>query len=356
MSLALRHRASLLGAALLLALAAGAALPAPPPLSLEQLYRVQPWRGEPAKEPAFSRSGRYLAYLWNAHGEPGSDLHLHDIKTGKTLRLSSPQIMAGFDSPEELKRFDDKRAQRDREWTEAQAAAEAQQAYLRGERVDLGRWEREALARLREEAAAKWRKDEAQKAADKLEAEAEKRAMAELAARRAGKALSPSAAASASADKPAAAEPQKEDWEWRDELKKQLAKHKLKATDLYPGVTQIVWAHERDELIFQYRGGNCTAGRLANAAPVEPLVQHAARRCVHRGLHAAMTAASSTPDDGRLLRAALRRQAAVQVINRDLIHPDDADRRSTSIVETQPQRGRPLDVADGARAAEPARR
>ena len=323
MSLALRHRASLLGAALLLALAAGAAPPAPPPLSLEQLYRVQPWRGEPAKEPAFSRSGRYLAYLWNAHGEPGSDLHLHDIKTGKTLRLSSPQIMAGFDSPEELKRFDDKRAQRDREWTEAQAAAEAQQAYLRGERVDLGRWEREALARLREEAAAKRLKDEAQKTADKLEAEAEKRAMVELAARRAGKALSPSAAASAPADKPAAAEPQKEDWEWRDELKKQLAKHKLKATDLYPGVTQIVWAHERDELIFQYRG-HLFRWQAANGERIEPLLQ------TQRPLRALAYTRDDLGfvylDEGRLLRQRFA-GGAVQLLNRELFNPDDADRK-----------------------------
>ena len=323
MSLALRHRASLLGAALLLALAASAAPPAPPPPSLEQLYRVQPWRGEPAKEPAFSRSGRYLAYLWNAHGEPGSDLHLHDIKTGKTLRLSSPHIMAGFDSPEELKRFDEKRAQRDREWSEAQAKAEAQQAYLRGERVDLGQWEREALAKLKEEAAAKRLKDEAQKAADKLEAEAEKRAMAELAARRAGKALPPPAPASAPADKPTAAEPQKEDWEWRDELKKQLAKHKLKATDLYPGVTQIVWAHERDELIFQYRG-HLFRWQAANGDRIEPLVQ------TQRQLRAVAYTRDDLGfvylDEGRLLRQRFA-GGAVQVLNRELFNPDDAERK-----------------------------
>ena len=115
----------------------------------------QPWRGAPAKEPAFSRSGRYLAFLWSPFGEPGSDLHVHDTRTGKTIRVTSRQRMAAFDTPEDLARFDTKRQQRDREWSEAQAKVEAPQAYLRGETVDLAQWDRAALELVKKEAAAK---------------------------------------------------------------------------------------------------------------------------------------------------------------------------------------------------------
>ncbi len=357
-----RPRAALLGAALLLAVTASSfaqqAPAAATPLTLEQLYRAKPWRGEPAKEPAFSKSGRYLAYLWSPYGEPGSDLQVHDTKTGKTIRLTSRALMAAFDSPEELQRFDDKRAQRDREWAEAQAKAEAQQAYLRGEAVDLAQWERAAIAKLKEEAAAKKLKDDAQKAADKAELEAEKRAMAELAARRAGKPLPPAApasAASAAADKPAT-EINKEDWEWRDELKKQLDKTKLKPADLYPGVSQFVWANERDELVFQYRG-QLLRWQAGNGDRVEPLL-HSARP---------LRAVAYTPDDrgliyqddGRLLRQRFAGGGPVQQLNRELFNADDADRKYKIDTTTLSDDGRwmalvaraPLQAGDDGRPA-----
>ena len=104
------RRFALLLAAVLTA-AATAQTP-PPPLTLEQLYRAQPYRGEAAKEARFSHSGRYLAYLWNPHGEPGSDLYVHDTRSGQTQRVTSPAALAAFDGPEELERFERKRAQR----------------------------------------------------------------------------------------------------------------------------------------------------------------------------------------------------------------------------------------------------
>lgn len=88
----LRHTALL--ASLLLALASSGQAQTQPvasdkpassaTLTLEQLFRAQPYRGEPAKDVAFSKSGRYLDYLWNPFGEPGGDLHVHDTRTGKT--------------------------------------------------------------------------------------------------------------------------------------------------------------------------------------------------------------------------------------------------------------------------------
>lgn len=349
-----------LGAALLAASFSQALAQGPAEsLSLESLYRAQPYRGEAAHGAAFSHNGRYLAYLWNPQGEPGSDLYVHDSRTGKTQRLSSRQLMAAYDSPEELERFDKKLKQRNQEWADRQAREEAQAAYLRGEPgVDLKRWEREALARVKQEVQDKKTRDDAQKAADKAEAEAEKRAMAALRARRGGSESqsaetlagsqggsdtqtrtptlpgesmpTPSAAAATVPAKGAAAAPssaasavlKKEDWEWRDELKKKEAKNKLKPGDLYPGVSQLVWAHERDELIFQYRG------RLfrwqAGADKVQPLLS--TQRALRLLAYTRDDRGFVFQDEGRVLRSRFD-SAGVQLLNPELVHADDADKK-----------------------------
>ncbi len=336
-----------------------APLSSKPVPSLEQVFRAEPYRGENAKEIAFSRSGRYLAYLWNPFGEPGSDLYVHDSKTGKTLRLTSPALMAAFDAPEDLERFDKKLQQKRRELAERQAKEEAQVAYLRGEKVDLGQWEAAQLALVKQEFAAKKARDDAQKAADKAEAEAEKRAAEALAAKRAGKPLaaSPAASAPAAADKP---EKEKELWEWRDELKKKLAKEKLKPTDLYPGASQVVWANKKDELIVQYRGG--LYRWVAGETRLQPL--QLTQRDLRMVAYTADDQAYVFMDDKRVLRAQLN-AGGVQVINRELIHPDDADKKYSIESTTLSEDGRwmalvgraPLKAPeDGKPAAEPSGR
>ncbi len=319
--LALAISAALIGASL-----SHAAPVAAPNLTLEQLFRAESYRGEAARDAVFSHSGRYLAYAWAPYREPGGDLQVHDTKTGKTLRLTSPAIMAAYDAPEDLERFDKKLKQRNSETAERQAREEAYAAYLRGEKVDLEQWEKAAIEELKKEFADKKAKDDAQKAADKLEADAEKRAMAALAAKRAGKpapADAPAAAASAPAAAASAAKTvEKDAWEWRDELKKKLAKNKLKAGDLYPGVRQIVWANEKDELIFQYRGA--LFRWVAGSERIQPLL------ATQRNLRIV----GYTPDDqgfvymdeGRVLRSRFA-SGGVQVLNRELIHPDDADKK-----------------------------
>ncbi|ALT76035.1 hypothetical protein AT984_01215 [Paucibacter sp. KCTC 42545] len=308
-------------------------------LSLEQLFRAESYRGENAKDAKFSRSGRYLAYLWNPFGEPGTDLYVHDTKTGKTQRLSSRAVMAAFDAPEDLARFDKKLAQKRSELAERQAKEEAQAAYLQGKDVDLGQWEAAALERVKKELAEKKAKDDAQKAADKAEAEREKAAMAALEAKRAGKpvpaaAAAPASAASAAekADKP---EKEKELWELRDELKKSLAKNKLKPTDLYPGVTQVVWANQKDELIFQYRGSlfrwSAADGKL------QPLV--ATQRDLRIVAFSPDDQGFVYMDDKRVLRSRFA-EAGVQVLNRELIHPDDADKKYSIDATTISENGR----------------
>lgn len=315
--------------ALALALSSGGPLQAQTvatPSSLEQIFRAQPYRGDNAKDAEFSRSGRYLAYLWSPFGEPGTDLWVHDTRTGKTVRITSPQTMAAFESPEDMERFDRKLKQRNDEWTERQAKEIAQQAYLRGDKVDLSQWEAAQIEVLKKELADKKAKDDAQKAADKAEADAEKHAMAVLAAKRAGKPVPVPAAAASAADKKD--DKEKELWELRDELKKKLARDKLKPSDLYPGVTQFVWARKADELIFQYRGGlyRWKAGDKAPAALL------AAQRDLRIVAYTPDDAGFVYMDDTRVLRGSFR-QAGSQVLNRELVIPDD-EQKKYRIAET----------------------
>lgn len=321
-------------------------------LSLEQLFRAESYRGENAKEPKFSRSGRYLAFLWNPFGEPGTDLYVHDTKTGKTQRVTSHALMGAFDAPEDLERFDKKLAQKRSELAERQAKEEAQAAYLQGKNVDLGQWEAAALERVKKELAEKKAKDEAQKAKDKAEAEAEKAAMAALEAKRAGKPLPAAAAASAAAKADTKPEKEKELWELRDELKKSLAKNKLKPTDLYPGVTQIVWANQKDELILQYRGSLFRYNAADANAKLQPLL--ATQRDLRIVAYTPDDQGYVFMDEKRVLRAKLA-QAGVQVLNRELIHADDADKKYRIDATTLSEDGRwmsllaraPLTDADG---------
>ena len=349
--------AALLGASAVFAASALAQTAAAP--SLEQVFRAEPYRGENAKEPRFSRSGRYLAYLWNPFGEPGTDLYVHDSKTGKTQRVTSQAVMAAFDAPEDLERFDRKLKQKRDETAERQAKEEAQQAYLAGKPVDLSQWEMAAIERVKQEIADKKRRDDAQKAADKAEAELEKKAAEMLAAKRAGKPLAEKAAAvaeaaSAASTAASAAEKagkDKELWELRDELKKTLTENKLKPTDLYPGVTQIVWAQQRDELIFQYRGG-LYRWVAAEAGKIQPL--QTTQRELKIVAYTADDQGYVFTDETRVLRARFA-AGGVQILNRELIHPDDAEKQVQDRSHRH-QRGRPLDVPAGPRAAESAGR
>lgn len=314
--------------ALALALSAAMPLQAQTPAAtvptLEQIFRAQPYRGEPAKDAAFSRSGRYLAYLWSPFGEPGADLWVHDTKTGKTQRVTSPQVMAAFEAPEDMARFDRKLQQRNTEYAERQAREVAQQAYLRGEQVDLSQWEAAAIETLKKELAEKKARDDAQKAADKAEADAEKYAAAVLAAQRAGKPAPAPAAAASSAEKKDDKKDDKEKalWELRDELKKKLARDKLKPADLYPGPAQFAWARKADELVFQYRGG-LYRWKVEDKAPT-PLV--ATQRELRLVGYTADDAGVLYTDETRVLRMGFK-QAGVQVVNRELIHPDDEQKK-----------------------------
>ncbi len=283
------------------------------PLTLEQLFRAEPYRGEAAKDVKFSASGRYVAYLWNPFGEPGSDLYVHDTQTGKTVRVSSPATMAAVDTPENLERYAKKLRQKRDEQAERQAREEAQAAYLRGEAVDLEQWERKAIAELKVELAERKARDDARKAAEKA-------AWGDAPAA----AAAPASAASGAAE---AKKPVKDPkdmalWELRDELKKKREREKLKPEDLYPGVSQFVWAARSDELVLAYRGQ--LLRWKAGAERAEPLL--ATGRQLRPVAYAPDDQSLIVQDDTRVLRVRLA-NAGIEVINRELFTPDDEDRK-----------------------------
>ena len=282
------------------------------PLTLEQLFRAEPYRGESAKEAKFSASGRYVAYLWNPFGEPGSDLYVHDTQTGKTLRLTSPTLMAAVETPENLDRYAKKLQQKRDELVERQAREEAQAAYLRGEPVDLEQWERKAIEALKVELTERKAREDARKAAEKAAW---------------GDAPAAAAAPASGASAPEAKKPAKDPkdmalWELRDELKKKREREKLKPEDLYPGVSQFVWASKGEELVLAYRGQ--LLRWKAGSERAEPLL--ATGRTLKPVAYAPDDQFLIVQDETRVLRVRLA-TAGIEVINRELFNPDDEDRK-----------------------------
>ena len=282
------------------------------PLTLEQLFRAESYRGESAKDLKFSASGRYVAYLWNPFGEPGSDLYVHDTQTGRTVRVSSPALMAVVETPENLERYARKLKQKRDELAQRQAREEAQAAYLRGEPVDLDQWERQAISDLKVELAERKAREDARKAAEKA-------AWGEAPAAASAPASGTSAA---EAKKPAKDPKDMALWELRDELKKKREREKLKPEDLYPGVSQFVWASKGDELVLAYRGQ--LLRWKAGADRAEPLLSTG--RTLKPVAYAPDDHSLIVQDETRVLRVRLA-TAGIEVINRELFNPDDEDRK-----------------------------
>ncbi|MFZ6770603.1 prolyl oligopeptidase family serine peptidase [Undibacterium sp. Di26W] len=295
----------------------------PADLTLEQVYRAKGYAGQAARHMLFSKDGRYLAYTWNPFGENGFDLYVYDTQTGETKRITSPALMKTYDAPEDWERFDKKAAQKEKEEAERQAKAEAQAAYLRGEKVNLMQWEEAALEEVKRELAEKKARDAAKKAETDAEAAKEKAAAA---AAKTGTA----SVTRVDSDKDKKDEKKevkddnkvKEVWELRDELKKKLEKEKLKPTDLYPGVDGLVWANKKNELIFQYRGdlfrlnmADAKIERLTQTDKPERIIAYQADDNGYIYM-----------DEKRLFSASFD-NSAIRQLNRELIHPDDADKK-----------------------------
>ena len=290
----------------------------PSELTLEQVFRAKSYTGQQAKFLHFSHDGRYLAYAWNPFGELGADLYVYDTQTGVSKRITSPLVMKAFDAPEVWDRFEKKEKQKNKEEAERQAKAEAQAAYLRGENVNLKQWEEADLAQIKVELAEKKAKEAAKKAAADAEAAKEKAAEAASAT------TSTTADASDKKDdiKEAKADADKEIWELRDELKKKNEKEKLKPSDLYPGIENLVWANKKNELIFGYRGDLFRL--FADSGKIERLTQtDKAERIV---AYNADDKGYIYMDDKSLYSASFD-HSAIRQLNRELIHPDDADKK-----------------------------
>ncbi len=269
-------------------------------LSLEQLYRLPGYTGQAAQQLSFSKDGRYLAYLWNPYGEFGHDLYLYDTQTSQVKRITSFEAMQAYDAPEDLERFAKKASQKRKEENDAQAKALAQAAYLRGEKVDLTQWEKAALDEVKRELAEKKAKDAAKKANANESTGDEKK----------------------DDKKDANANKEKELWELRDELKKKRDKEKLKASDLYPGVEKIVWANQANELIFQYRGdlfrlntSDFQISRLTQTDKPERIVSYLAND------------EGYLYSDERRLYTSRFDSSVIRQLNRELIHPDNAEKK-----------------------------
>jgi len=293
----------------------------PADLTLEQVFRAKTYAGQAARHIQFSKDGRYLAYTWNPYGENGFDLYVHDTQTGETKRITSPALMKTYDAPEDWERFDKKAKQKEKEEAERQAKAEAHAAYLRGEKVNLMQWEEAALEEVKRELAEK----KAREAAKKAEVDAE--AAREKAAAAAAKTGTASVAKNDSDKKDEKKEAKddnkaKEIWELRDELKKKLEKEKLKPSDLYPGVDALVWANKKNELIFQYRGDlfrlNAADGKIERLTQTDKNERIVAYQADDNGY--------IYMDEKRLFNASFS-SSAIRQLNRELIHPDDADKK-----------------------------
>ncbi|WP_395007429.1 S9 family peptidase, partial [Undibacterium sp.] len=307
-------------------------------LSLEQLYRSKSYMGKAANQLKFSDNARFLAYVWNPYGEEGNDLYLHDAESGKTTRITSPALMKTYDAPEDWDRFEKKLLQKETELNERQAKAEAQAAYLRGEKVDLLQWERAAIEEIKRELADKKARDAAKKSEKDAEAAKEKLALAAMKTSKTNDTTTEKKETgevkqdnkldnkldnkSAKLDEAKKSEVDKELWELRDELKKKLAKEKLKNPDLYPGVENLIWANKAQELIFQYRGD---LFRLqAQSGQIERLTKtDKAERIL----------AYTADDSGYLYMEERRIYAAnfdsgkLRQLNPEFIHADDAEKK-----------------------------
>jgi dipeptidyl-peptidase 4 len=276
----------------------------PRDLTVEQLYRVKPYQGRAAANLEFSRSGRYLAYLWNPYGIDGTDLYVVDTASGETKRVTSIDVMKQYDAPEDIERFQKKHDLKEKQDAERQAQYEAQAAYIEGKAVDLSQWEKAKIEEMKKEAAEK----KAKEAAKKNE-EADKRTEADKTAEAAKK------------NEKKDAEKEKEDWEWRDELKKKLEKDAVKPGDLYPGVSSLVWAKDGEELIFTYRG-DLFRYQAAKGAIQRLTMSDRSERPLR---YIAGDGGYFYSDGNGVFRASFSGAPSYQV-NREIINPDDAEK------------------------------
>jgi dienelactone hydrolase len=284
-------------------------------LSLEHVFRAKPYTGKTASLSQFSFQSRYLAYAWNPYHEDGSDLYLYDTVTGTSKRITSPELMKSFDAPEVWDRYEKKSKQRDNELAERQAMAEAQAAFLRGEKIDLMKWEKQAIEELKREQAEKSAQKKAKELANRTDVKTQDNQTAQN-------------------KKEEKKESEKELWELRDDLKKKQEKNKLKVGDLYTGIENLVWSKQADELIFQYRGDLFRL--FAETGKIERLsLTDKAERIISYNADGS----GYLYMDDRKIYSAHFNSSVLKQLNPELLHADDAEKKysitSTTISENK---------------------
>ncbi len=66
-------------------------------LPFDDVFPRKRLSGKSAQAVAWSFDDRYLAYLWNPYDDKGNDLWVYDAKEGKATRLTTIEMMAGYD-------------------------------------------------------------------------------------------------------------------------------------------------------------------------------------------------------------------------------------------------------------------
>lgn len=77
-------------------------------LAFDELFPRQPFSGWTSYNPSWSKTDRFLAYEFRPYGErQGADLYVYEVATGKSRRLTSPDLMKAFDRdvPKALERY-----------------------------------------------------------------------------------------------------------------------------------------------------------------------------------------------------------------------------------------------------------
>jgi dipeptidyl aminopeptidase/acylaminoacyl peptidase len=66
-------------------------------LKFDDLFPRRSYLGKSARVLGWSHDDRYMAYLWNGYFDMGSDLWLYDSKSGKSVRVTTPDSFIPFD-------------------------------------------------------------------------------------------------------------------------------------------------------------------------------------------------------------------------------------------------------------------
>lgn len=66
-------------------------------LKFDDIWPRKPFQGKIASGLKWSHDGRFLAYLWNPYDDKGMDLWLYDTREGKSVRITSIDLMTEFD-------------------------------------------------------------------------------------------------------------------------------------------------------------------------------------------------------------------------------------------------------------------